>query len=178
MKWLVFCCLPLVLCFVRPAAAGDCCCHCGCQSNCSKVCRLVCEVTKVSKPVYDCECEDFCVPGKSDCCVVCDECGNRKKVYTPTCGQVRTRTKLVKHVETKEVKTYKCVVVDLCPACAQRLRGAGPRCPVSRPTGRRRGQPGAARPATRCQALTSRPFPRQTSRTSPARAGRRLFAAN
>jgi hypothetical protein len=77
------------------------------------------EVKKVSKPVYECECEDFCVPGKSECCIGCDECGRRKLIYTPTCGCVRTRVKLVKKSETKEVKTFKCVVVDMCARCAQ-----------------------------------------------------------
>ncbi len=102
------------------AVYADCCSHCGCNDNsCCKVCCLVPEVKKVTKPVYDCECEDFCVPGKSECCVGCDECGNRKLIYTPTCGRVRTRAKLVKKTETKEVKTFKCVVVDMCARCAQ-----------------------------------------------------------
>ena len=77
------------------------------------------------KPEYDCECEDFCVPGKSECCVVCDECGNKKKVYTPTCGCVRTRVKLVKKEKKEQVTVYKCVVENLCPGCSQKC-GAKP----------------------------------------------------
>ncbi|MGD9722495.1 MAG: hypothetical protein AB7O59_13400 [Pirellulales bacterium] len=102
------------------AVAGNCCAHCGCHDNCCKVCRVVCETKKVTKPVYDCECEDFCIPGKSECCWTCDECGHRKREYTPTCGKVHTRVKLVKRNETKEVKSYKWVVEDLCTNCATR----------------------------------------------------------
>ncbi|MEX2113516.1 MAG: hypothetical protein WD845_10035 [Pirellulales bacterium] len=111
--------LLFALCLSVRASAADCCAHCGCQTSCCKVCRLVPDVKKITTPVYDCECEEFCVPGKSECCVGCDECGCRKLFYTPTCGKVRTRVKLVKTNETTEVKTFKCVVEDLCPQCVQ-----------------------------------------------------------
>jgi len=120
MKWFL-CCAALALVGVPTAVrAGDCCAHCGCHSNCCKVCRLVCETKKVSKPEYDCECEDFCVPGPSKCTIECDECGNKKKIYTPSCASIHTRRKLVKKEVTKEVKSYKWVVEDLCGNCAQR----------------------------------------------------------
>jgi hypothetical protein len=82
------------------------------------VCRVICETKKVPKVTYSCECEDFCVPGPSERTRVCD-CDNCKKwVYTPTCGTVRTRKKLVKHEEMKEVVSYRWVVENMCPACA------------------------------------------------------------
>jgi hypothetical protein len=119
MRSLLLCAVALTW-YQSSAVYAGCCSHCGCNDDsCCKVCCLVPEVKKVTKPVYDCECEDFCVPGKSDCCIGCDECGRRKLIYTPTCGCVRTRVKLIKKNETKEVKTFKCVVVDMCAKCAQ-----------------------------------------------------------
>jgi hypothetical protein len=97
---------------------GACCQRCGCHATCDKVCRVVCETKEVKEPVYDCECEEFCLPGKSQRCVTYDECGCRQVVYTPTCGTVRTRNKLVKRTETKKVPSYRWVVEDLCERCA------------------------------------------------------------
>jgi hypothetical protein len=117
----IVCCTLMLVACGGTAKAGDCCdpCdHCGCQSGCRKVCRLVCETKKVPKVTYSCECEDFCVPGPSNHCVVCDECGNKKHVYTPTCAEVRTRTKLVKHETMEEVPTHKWVVETVCDRCA------------------------------------------------------------
>lgn len=105
-------------------AAAQCCDHCGCQSDCYKVCRPVCEIKKVPKVTYGCECEDFCVPGKSCRSVVCDECGNKKHVYTPTCGEVRTRTRLVKHENMVDKVTYKWVVETVCCGCRERCVAA------------------------------------------------------
>jgi hypothetical protein len=53
------------LCLESAAFAGDCCVHCGCQTSCCKVCRLVPVVKRVTEPVYDCECYEFCLPGKT-----------------------------------------------------------------------------------------------------------------
>jgi hypothetical protein len=123
MKSIVCCCLLLLA--ASTSARANCCDHCHSHNNCCKVCRLVCETKTVSKPEYECECEDFCLPGKSECCVTCDECGNKKKVYTPTCGCIRTRVKLIKKEKKEEVKVYKCVVENLCPSCSQKC-GAKP----------------------------------------------------
>jgi hypothetical protein len=79
----------------------------------------------VSKPEYDCECEDFCLPGKSECCITYDECGHKQKCYTPTCGCVRTRVKLIKREKKEQVQTHKCVVENLCPRCSVKC-GAKP----------------------------------------------------
>lgn len=121
MKGFLVCCLVLVSCRI---AAAQCCDHCGCQSNCHQVCRPICEIKKVPKVTYDCECEDFCVPGKSCHSVVCDECGNKRHVYTPTCGDVRTRTKLIKHETTVDKVTYKWVVETVCCGCRERCAAA------------------------------------------------------
>src|SRR5262245_5063790 len=97
-----------------PLLAGDdCCAGCGCAAECCKVCRAVPSTKKVTKVTYECECEDFCVPGKSDHCVNYDECGHKKHIYTPTCAKVRTRTKLIKKETTTEVPTTKWVVENL-----------------------------------------------------------------
>jgi len=89
------------------------------------VCRLVCEMRKVPKTTYDCECEEFCVAGPSTRSTVCDDCGCKRWVYTPTCGKVRTRTKLIKNETFTEKMTYKWVVEDLCCKCADKA-GAKP----------------------------------------------------
>ena len=125
----IFCVALVWIAFAGTAAvAGEgcqCCDHCGCSHDCCKVCRCVPDVKKVTKTEYSCECEDFCVPGKSDHCVVCDDCGKRQHIYTPTCATVRTRKKLVKHETTSEVMKYKWVVENLCPHCAAREEAQG-----------------------------------------------------
>ncbi len=123
MKPILFCAVLLVAC--PTAWAQSCCCdHCGCDSSCRKVCRVVCETKKVPKVTYCCECEDFCVPGPSCRTKVCDECGHHKIIYTPTCGKVLTRKKLVRHEETEEKVVYKWVVETLCCDCCQRCAAA------------------------------------------------------
>ncbi len=116
----------VVLLVTCSSAWAQCCAHCGCSSNCEKICRVVCEVKKVPKVTFGCECEDFCVPGPSTRRTVCDDCGHTKHVYTPGCGKVRTRTKLVKHEIFEEKVSYKWVVETLCGSCARRCAAADP----------------------------------------------------
>lgn len=118
MKSILGCCLLILAC---RSAAAQCCDHCGCRSQCRKVCRVVCEVKKVPKVTYDCECEDFCIPGPSCRTTVYDCCGNKHHVYTPTCGKVKTRTKLVKNETFQEKVTYKWVVESLCCGCCAKV---------------------------------------------------------
>jgi hypothetical protein len=112
------CCALVLLTGAASAQAGDCCDSCGCDSRCSKVCRPVPSTKTVTKTEYSCECEDFCVPGRSLRTVCHDECGKKKIVYTPTCGEVRTRKKLVKKETSTTVPTTKWVVENLCLRCA------------------------------------------------------------
>src|ERR1051325_4142362 len=114
--------LAIVAVLSATAKAQDCCDHCGCNCNVHAVCRLKCETKKVPKVTYTCECEDFCVPGPSkkcgctcetDCCG-CEHC---KTNWIPQCAKVHTRTKLIKHTEMKEEKTYKWVVEYVCGSC-------------------------------------------------------------
>jgi hypothetical protein len=88
------------------------------------VCLVVCEVTKVPKVTYDCECEEICVPGPSIRSTECDDCGHKRFVYTPTCGKLRTRTKMLKHTTYEEKVVYKWVVENRCNACAERCGAA------------------------------------------------------
>ncbi|HEX3726515.1 MAG TPA: hypothetical protein VHV08_09750 [Pirellulales bacterium] len=118
MKSLIYLTLAFAACGTVIARAQDCCNQCGCSCDCCKVCRCVPITKKVPKITYSCECEDFCIPGPSDRCVVHDECGHRKHVYTPTCAHMRTRKKLVKHETMEEVQSYKWVVENLCCKCA------------------------------------------------------------
>lgn len=141
MKSLVCCALALVA-FAATAHGrdhGDRCADCGCQAVCCKVCRPVETTKKVPKITYDCECEDFCVPGPSARSIECDECGHKKYVYTPTCGMVRTRKKLVKHEKVEEVKTTRWVVENLCSSCADKCDA-----PAADALGPKSAQAGAA----------------------------------
>jgi hypothetical protein len=97
---------------------SECCARCGCNCCCQPVCRLVPATKKVPKIEYCCECEDFCVPGRSCHTVTYDECGCKQHCYTPTCGKVYTRTKLVKKETIEEKPGYKCVVEYVCDHCA------------------------------------------------------------
>ncbi len=99
------------------------CCRCGVECQTSKVCRPVEETKKVAKTQFECKCEDFCVPGKSNLCGVeqgCDECGNVTctRIWEPTCAQVRSKCVLKKSTVEEEVKVIKWVVEEICPACA------------------------------------------------------------
>lgn len=101
------------------------CCE-ACPATCQvKVCRVKEEVSKVAKTKFSCECEDFCIPGKStycgtecDCSSGCNKC---KKIWKPGCGQVRTRLVLKKSTEEEEVVKYTWEVVDACSDCAATL---------------------------------------------------------
>lgn len=102
-------------------AGAPCCGGCGCQPCTKKVCRLVCEMKEESKNVYSCECEDFCLPGRSTCCKApCDcpgKCCKDHTIWKPTCGCVKTRTVLVITKEKKKKPVYKCVVEEVCTRC-------------------------------------------------------------
>ncbi len=109
--------------FAQGNGHHSCCPQCGCHQV-RKVCRLVPDVKKVTKTVYDYECEDFCVPGPSKICGIkcvpdCDaHHGVRKEIiWQPCCGKVYTRKKLVKKTITEEKPGFKCVVVCLCNSC-------------------------------------------------------------
>ncbi len=107
--------------------------HCGCCDQVRKVCRVVCVMEEVKTVAYDCVCEDFCIPGPSHRCGCREIC---------TCGEVRTRRKLVKHEVVKKVPKYRCVVEHLCPNCRQAPTAA----PFATPTPATWSEPAA--PAT------------------------------
>lgn len=110
------------------AAASPCCSSCGCQQACNKICRLVCETRKVTKIEYSCECEEFCVPGPSRRCrsAHCDaDCDVACRVtWVPTCADVKTRKKLLKHEVTHEEPAYTWVIDEVCPACGHCARSS------------------------------------------------------
>jgi hypothetical protein len=105
------------------AAHGEngCCAHCGRVCDCQKVCRLICESKEISKTTYCCQCEDICIPGKSqrcatDCgCGHCPEC--RHHGWIPTAGHIRTKKTPIKHVEKTSVPSYRFIVENICPHC-------------------------------------------------------------
>jgi hypothetical protein len=104
---------------IRPAAAKDepggpnCCARCGRHVACvQKTCQLVSDVKKETKTCFCVTCEEFCplLPGHRDRCDCCRP--------EPRCGHPKCVKKLVKKEYQVEVPIYKCVVVYLCPACA------------------------------------------------------------
>lgn len=108
------------------AAGGpNCCAHCGRHACCAeKTCKVVCDVKKETKTSWSVECQDICtlLPGHHD---RCDECQP-----PPRCGRQKTVKKLVKHEYQVEVPIYKCVVVHLCPACANGQTSSAPAAPL------------------------------------------------
>lgn len=88
-----------------------------------KVCRAVSEKKKINDTVFSCECEDFCIQGRSQ--VQCNEtvdesgCVQSEREWIPTAARMAQRKKLVKSTETREVTQWKLVVEHVCPNCAQ-----------------------------------------------------------
>jgi len=104
------------------------CAHCGNCCHTRKICRVVPEKKKVSGHKWECECEDFCVPGPSEHCgktCVTDECGKShfKINWRPGCAEVRTKTVLKKISESEEVCSWKWVVEEVCDSCMNRCGG-------------------------------------------------------
>lgn len=95
--------------------------HCGRAADCCKVCRLVCETKEVPEVVYECKCEDFCVPGPSsrckECVTDCEGCTHKVYQWTPGGAKIHTRKVLVKKEIKVKKTTYKWVVEDLCKNC-------------------------------------------------------------
>jgi hypothetical protein len=85
-----------------------------CPAGTRKVCVPEATTKKTTKTVYDCRCEDFCLPGfhlhglfhatAGDACPAC-EAGK--------CGHPLTRKVLVKKTCTEECDTYKCVPAEV-----------------------------------------------------------------
>jgi hypothetical protein len=121
----------LLMASASQAGEPSCCSGCGCPGGLKPVCRLVCEMKEVTEWVYDCKCEDFCVPGKS---IKCDTCasgcasphGHDHGCWQPTCGKVYNRTVLVKYPLKKQIPTYRCEVVYVCDRCCDHGANGAP----------------------------------------------------
>jgi hypothetical protein len=91
----------------------SCCSRCGCHAACvEKSCQVVCDVKKEKKTYWCVECSEFCtlLPGHREC----GEC----RPPEPRCGRTKCVQKLVRKEYEVERPVYKCLVVYLCPACA------------------------------------------------------------
>lgn len=96
-------------------------CHQDCCQGCM-VCKLVCTTKTIQAECYRCEHETICVPKPSKPCKTCrqpaSQCDCRCKfVWTkwiPGCADLVCRKKLKKYVVTKEVPSFKWVVVPAC----------------------------------------------------------------
>lgn len=121
--------LIIVLCLgsvpaMHASAADVCCPSCGCRQPAHKICRLVCDTEKVTKVVYDCRCEDFCVPGPSCRCGSapssgCQGCANcpHHALWQPTSARIHTRKVLVKRELVEERPRYTWVIEEACRQC-------------------------------------------------------------
>jgi hypothetical protein len=90
-----------------------CCARCGRHSACvQKACQLICDVKKETKTYWCVEWEEFCplLPGRRDGAGECPP--------LPRCGAPKCVKKLVKKEYQVETPIYKCVVMYLCPECA------------------------------------------------------------
>ena len=98
---------------------------CDPQCNCfvdGAVCKLVCTTKIIETVCYGCESEKICVPGPSrrceTCCQQACKCDCRSVLvwtkWIPHCAEIVCRTKLKKYVVTKQVPSYKWVVVPAC----------------------------------------------------------------
>jgi len=117
----------------RPAAASDVagrptqCARCGrCVCCAQRTCQVVCEIKKETKTSYSVKCEEICPLMPGHCCDRCDGCPP-----TPRCGHPRYVRKLVKNQYEVNVPVYRCVVMWLCPECAN---GESASVPTSTPT--------------------------------------------
>jgi len=88
------------------AFAGGMCQVCQCQPAVKKVCVPVWTTKKVTKTVWDCKCEDICIPGPK----LPHRC-------TAECGKVRTVRRLIRRTITIEVPVCHWVTKEVCGDC-------------------------------------------------------------
>ena len=112
----------------QPSRAGhhakDCAAPCEpCPPATRKTCVPEPDQKKVTKTVYDCECEDFCLPKCPKFSLHshkkgCDkDCGGCADGACASCEKPRTRKVLIKKFVTHEECGVKCSVQEV-PACA------------------------------------------------------------
>ena len=98
------------------------------KTKCRKVCKLIVGEKLVKVTCYKSEFEDFCVPNPSEkCCEKCvDACscengGSGKKMtissWKTSCGEVKTRKKLMKKTFLVKVPDYRWEIVAKCNDC-------------------------------------------------------------
>lgn len=100
----------------------SCCDQPGERCNHGAVCKLVRTTKTIETVCYGCESEKICIPGPSQRCGTCRQqacrCDCRSLLvwtkWIPGCAQVVRRKTLKKYVVTKEVPSYKWVVVPAC----------------------------------------------------------------
>lgn len=111
--------------FAAPCIAGlfvHRCSNCGCQQL-EKVCKVVPDVKKVTETKFVVECEEICLPGKSNCeeRIVDDNCAPGQQrcemVRVPTCDRIVVKKKLKKVTTTIDKPGWKCVVETVCSQC-------------------------------------------------------------
>ncbi|MGE0757480.1 MAG: hypothetical protein AB7F89_11065 [Pirellulaceae bacterium] len=105
------------------AGSPGCCTSCGCGET-RLVCRIVPEVKKETKTRWVVECEEVCLPGRTQSSAECTCTSGHATpcphcVAHPACGRVITKKKLIRKTETIEKPGFKCVLERICCECGE-----------------------------------------------------------
>src|SRR5690606_25554944 len=112
--------LPALLLAMLPAAASAAghCDGCGCQSKLVRVCRPVHTTRPVETIVWDVVSEEYCLPGRGDPLLPCNDCAARGLDECLDCRQPRSRNRLIRKKRIEHVPTILWVVEYRCDDCA------------------------------------------------------------
>ena len=97
-----------------PAAIGHGSAQCPRQDCCDKCGKPCCVPApakkKIEKITYGAKCVEFCIPTCPGLRIFHEkDCNGCERPLSPNCGSVRTKTVLIKKVQTKECDTCQCV---------------------------------------------------------------------
>ncbi|HUT13351.1 MAG TPA: hypothetical protein VMY42_22880 [Thermoguttaceae bacterium] len=133
-------------------AAEHCCDQCGCKSGVRKICRPIVTTRRVEVTYWDSVCDEICLPKQVQCpdggCGKCGRCGvGDDKCGEGGCGgvqgynscgadpcagccKVRTRNRLLRKTEFREVPVVYWVVEYVCDGCGDQGMGVPEAIPL------------------------------------------------
>jgi len=146
----------LAVILVKVAMAAEYCCErCGCKSGVRKICRPIVTTRRVEVTYWDSVCDEICLPKKVQCpggaCGSCGRCGTGDvkcgdggyggEQGFNSCGadpcagccKVRTRNRLLRRTEFREVPVVYWVVEYVCDSCGDRRPGVPEVVPLPEP---------------------------------------------
>jgi hypothetical protein len=96
-----------------------------------KVCKVVPEMKKVTRRVYSCKEEDYCLP---KCACPFFALGKKcDAACCPQCGKPQSRTVLLKKEVIEEIPSFKCVVEEVRQVVPFKVYRKVPCIPVATP---------------------------------------------